>query len=106
MRKVIGGKVYDTDKAELLHTYEPIQNMDDFHYILESLYVTPKGAFFLCGEGGPMSAYVQSLGGGSYSGGEGLQVLSVQEAAEWLETHGGDEALIEHESFVDLLEDA
>ena len=40
-----------------------------------------------------MSRYAQTVGQNEYSGGEGLQPLSDEEARSWLETHGKTKAL-------------
>jgi hypothetical protein len=106
MQRVIEGKVYDTETAEPLHTFEPIHDTGDFHYFIETLYVTTKGSFFVAGEGGAMSPYSESLGGGSYGGGSGIQPLSLTEAVRWLEESDGHEILTSNERFAEQLKEA
>lgn len=106
MKRVINGKVYNTETADELHTYAPYENTSDFHFFTETLYVTKKGAYFVAGEGGAMSAYAESLGGGSYGGGSGIRVLSKAEAMEWLEETGGDDVLVNDERFSADIEEA
>lgn len=54
MKKVINGKVYNTETAEEVASYS-FSNSNDFRYIREKLYRTKKGNWFLYGEGGPMT---------------------------------------------------
>ena len=56
----------------------------DFKHCEESLYRTTKGAWFLVGEGGPMSKYAEPVSGGMI-GGSALTPLSDREAQRWLE---------------------
>ncbi|MDP9439129.1 MAG: hypothetical protein M3P49_10335 [Actinomycetota bacterium] len=102
MRQVTNGKVYDTDKAELLHRYESEE--DGLYGIEEGLYVTAKGAYFIAGSGGAGTIYAARESSTNSSGGSGIQVLDRDAAIEWLERHGGTEALLEH--FADALEEA
>lgn len=104
MRQVIDGKVYDTEKAEEVYAWANMADRGNFQFCSEALYRTPKGAYFVAGEGGAMSAYAAPLGGGSWSGGSGIRVVSESEAIEWLEEHGGTEALLRH--FASELEEA
>jgi hypothetical protein len=90
MKKVIDGKVYNTETAECIHEWSNSYYPNDFHYCEESLYKTKKGAWFVAGEGGAMSGYARSCGSNSWAGGEGLRVLSDEEALGWLEQHGAD----------------
>ena len=96
MKRVIDGKLYSTETATILHEYEHGYNTSDFHHYTEALYRTPKGAYFVAGSGGAMSPYSERLGSGSYGGGSGLRVVDESEALEWLEEHGGTDAIIEY----------
>jgi len=88
MRKIIEGKIYNTETATELAHYEYGEGRRDFRYVWEALYRTPKGAYFTAGEGGPMTRYARSCGDNSTCGGEGLFVLTEAEAKEWMERHG------------------
>lgn len=91
MKKVINGKRYDTDTAKKLAS-DWYSNCTDFHYWEETLYRKNTGEYFLHGEGGPASKYAQSVGQNSWSGGEKLIPLSVENARKWAEDHlDGDE---------------
>lgn len=106
MKRVIEGKLYNTDTAEEIHVYEPHYDTGDFHYFIERLYVTSKGNFFIAGEGGPMSTYSEHLGNGSTGGGSGIRPVGTREAADWLEQSGGSEVLTEDERFMEFVEEA
>lgn len=103
MKRIIEGKVYDTDKAEEIATYSSHHYPNDFHYYEETLYKTAKGNFFLAGEGGAASKYSQPVHGGR-GGGSALEPLTADEAREWLELHKFTDELEEH--FPDHLEEA
>ena len=90
MKRVIDGKRYDTATAVKIAAWDNGLYSNDFGWCEESLYRTKNGNYFLAGEGGPMSGYSQSCGNNSYSGGEGIQALTPDEALEWLENKGKD----------------
>ena len=71
MKKVIEGKVYNTETAEELHDWSNHYPCSDFKACSESLYRTKKGAFFIAGSGGPLSSYAVPCGNG-YGGGLGF----------------------------------
>jgi len=83
MIKIINKKKYDTEKSQRIAT-ESYLYPNDFHYWKESLYRSPKGQYFIYGEGGAMSMYSRSLGS-TTTGGEGWKLLSDNEAYLWLE---------------------
>lgn len=104
MRRVIDGKIYDTKTADCIAEWENQYYRNDFHFCEESLYRTKRGNWFLAGGGGPMSKYARSAGQNSWTGGEGLESLTSDEARQWLEEKGFTEELEEH--FKDVLEEA
>lgn len=87
MKRIVDGKRYDTDTAEVVATYE-YRRSGDFNWYEETLYRTKKGAWFLAGEGGARSKYGERVDQSTWGPGEGLQVLSEAEAREWLEQYG------------------
>lgn len=103
MRKVIGGVVYDMEKAELLHDDSNGYSKNDFRWCFEELYRTKKGRYFLAGEGGPMTKYAQAYGDMSGSG-MGIIPMTQAEALAWLENHDGEAVILEH--FADQVEEA
>lgn len=91
MKKVIDGAVYDTSTARALGCTE-YSHPGDFHYTCETLFVTRANKYFLHGEGGAMSQYAKSLGGGTFQGSEKIIPLSLDEAKKWAEENlTGDE---------------
>lgn len=59
MKKIINGKLYDTDTAELLGSYHNDLSPSDFEYFYEELYKKKTGEFYIYGEGGPKSDYAE-----------------------------------------------
>lgn len=91
MKKIIEGRLYDTEKAKELGC-DSYSSRRDFHYWVETLYQKRTGEFFVYGEGGPASKYAESVGLNEWSGGERIMPLSYEEAQEWAENHlSGDE---------------
>lgn len=86
MRAIIDGKLYDTDKAELLGCGGSKYPRSDFQYYYEELYRTKKGQYFLAGSGGPMTRYGIDTGCG-YTGGDKIIPISEGQAREWAELH-------------------
>lgn len=86
MKKIINGKVYDTEKARAMGS-DSYSNSGDFHHWCETLYQKRTGEFFLHGEGGPMTKYAVSIGQNSWAGGEKIIPLSMEAARKWVEDH-------------------
>lgn len=104
MKKIIEGKSYNTETAELLHSWDNGYYGNDFKSCSESLYKTKKGNYFLAGEGGPMSKYARSGGSNTTCGGDGIEPISEKAAVEWLESHDGDDVIEQH--FPSYIEEA
>lgn len=85
MKKIINGKVYDTEKAKELGTYSNAGGWRDFNHFEETLYQKRTGEFFLFGEGGPMTRYAEAEGQNSWSGGRRIMPMSYDEARQWAE---------------------
>jgi len=103
MKRIIAGKRYDTETAEMVHS-DQYSSLGDFHYWREELYRTKKGAWFIHGEGGPMSGYAVAVGNNTTSGSSNLRPVSAGDARHWLEEHKGDNALEKY--FPGQIEDA
>ncbi len=92
MNKVINGKRYDTEKAELVGYYDNGLDWGDFSMYCERLYRKRTGEFFLNREGGANSAMSKPCGSNTWSGSEDIVPISYGEAKEWAEEHmSGDE---------------
>ena len=87
MKKVIKGKVYDTDTAEKVGEWDNGKWDDRLYICEEALYRKRTGEFFLYGYGGPGSKYAVSAGNSSWSGGEKIIPLTYEAAQEWAEEH-------------------
>lgn len=92
MKKVINGKLYNTETARKCGEYEPTPYRSDFHWFCESLYQKKTGEFFLHGDGNAASPYSKSCGQNEWCGAEIIKPMSYTEALEWAEKHlTGDE---------------
>lgn len=80
MKKIIAGKVYDTDKAKKIGCdWNGLERSDD-KFFCETLYVKKTGEYFLHGEGGVLSSYSDGN-----SGSEVIKPLSYNIAKSWAE---------------------
>ncbi|HSW65196.1 MAG TPA: hypothetical protein VLH56_18090 [Dissulfurispiraceae bacterium] len=103
MKKIVDGKMYDTAKAEKIVTWSAGYYRSDFRYCEETLYKTPRGRFFLYGEGGAYSPYANQYGD-TLGAGEAIIPLSDQAANEWLEERDEADLILKH--FADKVEEA
>ena len=89
MKAIVDGKRYDTEAAEELASWDSGHHAGDFNRVSEALYRTPKGAYFIAGEGGANTGYAEPCEGGNMrTSGEAIRVVSEREAVEWCErTH-------------------
>jgi hypothetical protein len=87
MRKLIDGKLYDTETATMIaETWNGLIN-SDFRNLDETIYKTKNGKYFLYGHGGAMTKYATSYGG-STGGGSDIIPLTEKEVKEYLENWG------------------
>ncbi len=84
MKKIINGKLYNTDTAKELGRDGGGDGFRSWH---EELYQKRTGEYFLYGEGGPATKYAVSVGQNSWSGGSQIIPLSMDAAREWAEEH-------------------
>lgn len=94
MRKIVNGKLYDTEKAEKVAWAESECGRRDFRWYDEKLYRTRNGRWFLAGEGGPLSRYRRPAPDGGWIEGDGIIPLTDDEARTWLEEHGETETIL------------
>lgn len=87
MKKIINGKIYNTDTAEKIGARDNGYLANDFNYCEESLYRKRTGEYFLFGEGGARTRYATQLGGNSWGGGCAVMPLTYESAREWAEKH-------------------
>lgn len=94
MKRVIDGKLYNTETATHIGADKSNHPRSDFNYEDTSLYVTAKGAFFIAGQGGALSRWC-TFEGNCRSGGEGIQALTTAEALQWAEENELDADVIQ-----------
>ena len=94
MKKIINGKLYNTQSATLLASYDNRCLPNDFRYVEEALYRKKTGEFFLYAYGGPMSIYAESLENCS-RGSERIIPMSESEAREWAEAYADADKYME-----------
>jgi hypothetical protein len=107
MKSIINGKRYDTDKAILIGESDNLNrcSRNDFGFWEAGLYKTPRsGAYFLAGEGGPMTRWARPIGSNGMTGGDGIIPLTKEDALEWAGRHLGTKVVEKH--FQDVIEDA
>ena len=86
VKRIIDGKLYDTERSTLIaeSRYEGVS--DEEHY-KEALYRNDYGVLFLAAEGGVESFYAALLHGGKPARGTDVIPLTASEACRWLEDH-------------------
>ena len=94
MKKIINGKLYNTETANYVDWDWNGVGRGDFKYWREELYLKKTGEFFLYGEGGAMSQYAERYPDGLGSG-ERIIPLSENEAKSWMEKHSDVDKYIE-----------
>lgn len=85
MKRIIGGRKYDTGTARELGAWDN-GAYGDFDFCSESLYRKKNGEFFLYGRGGARSPYADRRGD-RWGSGEAIRPLSVEDARRWAEEH-------------------
>lgn len=85
MKKIINGKMYDTEKANQIGYHDNGLSYSDFSYVCETLYKKRTGEYFLHGDGGAMSKYAVHSGDNSWGGGEKIIPMEYESARKWAE---------------------
>lgn len=86
MKRVISGRVYNTDTATEICELPCSHYCGDFAYHSTRLYRTKNGNYFLAGRGGPMSMWARPVGNNGTGGGEGIRPLDADEAMWYAES--------------------
>ena len=87
MKKIINGKLYNTDTARQVGTWSNSADCSDLSWVEESLYQKKTGEFFLHGQGGPNTRYAQQLESSHWTSGETISLISYESAQKWAEEH-------------------
>jgi len=93
MKAIIEGKRYNTETAKPLFDCRANVGRSEFSWWAGTVYRTPRGAYFLAGEGHAASRFAESLGNSSYGSGAGIQPLTVREASELAEQHADTDTI-------------
>ncbi|MCT4606331.1 MAG: hypothetical protein N4A64_09560 [Marinisporobacter sp.] len=86
MKKIINGRMYNTDTAKYIGEYTNGYFPDNGYYIGKELYRKKTGEFFLYRQGGGLTEYAVRYGNGS-SGSSTIIPLTFQETKEWVEEY-------------------
>jgi hypothetical protein len=92
MKKIINGRMYNTDTAKRL---DWASDGEGFSHWKEELYQKKTGEFFLYGEGGPASPYARRCGQNGWSDGWTIAPITEQQAREWAERNLAADEYIE-----------
>lgn len=93
MKKVIDGKVFNTETSESIASAS-YSSCGDFHYWFEELFLSRNGQFFLYGKGGPLSRYSVDSGNNTISGSINIILLTREEALQWCQDNDVDPDII------------
>lgn len=104
MKKIIDGKRYDTEKAELIFEWDNGVFPNDFRFREKNLYRTQNGNWFLVHQGGALTDMQVPSGSNSCSGSSDIEPISENDAFRFLATHGGTEEAEKY--FADKIQDA
>jgi hypothetical protein len=85
MKKIINGKMYNTETATELGEFWNGLSASDFRNLSETLYRKKNGEFFLYGQGGAMTKYSHPVGNNMSHGGEEIIPLTEEQAKHWAE---------------------
>ena len=86
MKKILNGKLYDTNTANFCGCDSNGYGVGDYLYYSESLYRKKNGEFFLYGTGGAGTKYCENHGN-TRSGGDMIIPYTEEEAKEWASEH-------------------
>lgn len=103
MRAIIDGKMYNTKTATMLAEYWNGLGTNDHRYLLEELYITKKGVFFLYGSGGALTGYSEIYCNQAMHSSR-IIPMEKQDAYEWLERNG--EIKVIEKYFSEMIEEA
>jgi hypothetical protein len=93
MKKVIHGKLYDTNNAKMIVRHESSPPEEGSSALMETLYRTRQGNWFLHGRGGTGARWSRYTDN-SYVFGEDIETLSEDAVREWCESREIDVASI------------
>ena len=87
MKKIINGRLYDTDTARNIGSWSNNLGAGDFKSCTEVLYRKKTGEYFLFGCGGAMTSYARAAEDGGVTGGSAIFPFSERQAKNWAKAH-------------------
>lgn len=93
MKKIINGRLYDTETAKCIAYYE-YGRQGDFEGYSETMYRKKNGEFFMHGEGSCMSKYAVQVDSNTVSGSVAIIPMDEYEVKEWMEEYATAEEYI------------
>ena len=94
MKKIINGRLYNTETAEKIAEWNNGIYGNDFRSCEETLYKKKTGEYFIYGSGGALSKYSVPCGNNGSSGASDITPVTKEQAKIWLETKGDTETYI------------
>ena len=94
MKKIIGGRVYDTETAKKIQKWDNGMYGNDYRACREILYKKKKGEYFLYGSGGALTKYSIPCGNNDSTGSSDIIPLTKDEAKIWMENNGDSDNYI------------
>lgn len=85
MKKILNGKLYDTETAVYIGSHSNGLSYADFSFFCETLYRKKNKEFFLYCEGGARSPYASHCGDAAITGGSQFVPLREDDARKWIE---------------------
>ena len=87
MKRIINGRLYDTDTARNIGSWSNNFGAGDFKSCTEVLYQKKTGEYFLFGSGGAMTSYARDAEDGGITGGSEIIPFSKSQAKNWAKEH-------------------
>jgi hypothetical protein len=92
MKKIIDGKMYDTEKSVCIGSASNIgrgaSSVSDLNCWISNLYLTQNTKeYFIEGKGGPMSMFAHHLDENTISGGNDIILMPKEDAQNWAEKY-------------------
>lgn len=87
MKRIIAGKIYNTETAKMMATWDNGEPETSIYYCAETMYRKKVGEYFLLRVGGAGSKYAQKSKDGQTMYGERIVPLTPAEADEWYSKH-------------------
>lgn len=79
MRKIVNGKMFDTERAIMLAQYWNGLGSNDFKYVQEEVYVTEDGRLVFLGQGGGLSVHAHRCDEGGTTEGEDIYEMDMDD---------------------------